>query len=300
MKRLIPLSLVLFLLVGFLQNCTITKKHKMIPAYSERAILIAYGEKIYQREGCNNCHTQEVEKASTKKVSLDGLGGKYSNDWFYFLLSNPRDVIPGATMPSYSFLNDKSFDQAIVANIKKENQLKPKVEVLLDSLRHQSEGISEQFQDAYIDINYKETLALIAYLQQIPKTDKKKKLDSMEQAQRLAKEKMWLDSVEASLQNINDKETIASGKVLFQKTCSPCHGQEAQGIIGPNLTDEYWLHGGTPSDISKTIFHGVLQKGMPSWKNVLSTKEVSQLVAYIYAAKGSNPPNPKEPQGEKK
>ena len=90
----------------------------------------------------------------------------------------------------------------------------------------------------------------------------------------------------------------ASGKAIFAKTCVPCHLAEGQGIVGPNLTDEYWIHGGSIKDIFKTIKYGFPDKGMQSWQTTYSPVEMQQLSSYIRSLRGTNPPNPKAPQGD--
>uniref|UniRef100_UPI0025EB6973 cbb3-type cytochrome c oxidase N-terminal domain-containing protein n=1 Tax=uncultured Mucilaginibacter sp. TaxID=797541 RepID=UPI0025EB6973 len=96
-----------------------------------------------------------------------------------------------------------------------------------------------------------------------------------------------------------DPTVLASGKTVFMTTCSPCHGAQGQGVVGPNLTDDYWLHGGKISDIFKTIKYGVLAKGMPTWEKQLSPKQISDVSNYIKSLHGTNPPGAKEPQGTK-
>jgi cytochrome c oxidase cbb3-type subunit 3 len=90
---------------------------------------------------------------------------------------------------------------------------------------------------------------------------------------------------------------MATGKEMFGVRCMPCHGPEGQGIIGPNLTDDYWLHGRTLADIRRTIHDGVPDKGMIPWKDQLKPAEIDTLTAYVGALAGTNPPNPKPPQG---
>jgi len=94
-------------------------------------------------------------------------------------------------------------------------------------------------------------------------------------------------------------DDIASGKKLFVANCAACHGPEAQGLVGPNLTDDYWLHGGKVADIFKTIKYGVPEKGMKSWKEDFSPKQLAQLASFIKSVHGTNPPNPKAKEGEK-
>ncbi len=97
---------------------------------------------------------------------------------------------------------------------------------------------------------------------------------------------------------LEDAAEIAAGKKIFSGTCAPCHGAEGGGVVGPNLTDNYWLHGGTINDIFKTIKNGVPEKGMKSWKDDFTPKQIAQLASFIVSIKGTKPANPKEPQGE--
>jgi cytochrome c oxidase cbb3-type subunit 3 len=92
---------------------------------------------------------------------------------------------------------------------------------------------------------------------------------------------------------------MAKGKEIFAGRCVPCHGDRGQGIVGPNLTDDYWLHGGRPSEIYHTITEGVPEKGMVPWKTQLSPEEIAAVTAYVGTLHGTNPPNPKPPEGQK-
>jgi cytochrome c oxidase cbb3-type subunit 3 len=94
-----------------------------------------------------------------------------------------------------------------------------------------------------------------------------------------------------------DARAMAAAKEVFAVRCAVCHGPEGQGLIGPNLTDDYWLHGGTLVEIRRTISEGVPEKGMVPWKDQLKPEELSQMAAYVSALSGTNPPNPKPPQG---
>jgi cytochrome c oxidase cbb3-type subunit 3 len=96
---------------------------------------------------------------------------------------------------------------------------------------------------------------------------------------------------------LTDPTSISKGAEIFQKNCTSCHGMQAQGNIGPNLTDDYWIHGGGAQNVFKTISNGVLDKGMLSWKTQLRPKEIQQVTSYVLSLHGSNPPNAKAPQG---
>lgn len=95
-----------------------------------------------------------------------------------------------------------------------------------------------------------------------------------------------------------DPALLAAGSATFSRLCMPCHGPEGQGLIGPNMTDEYFIHGWTLPDLYRTISEGVPEKGMISWKTQLSRQEMEQVVAYVATLRGSHPPNAKEPQGD--
>lgn len=104
---------------------------------------------------------------------------------------------------------------------------------------------------------------------------------------------------ENTVKLVHDPAVIASGAAIFKTTCAPCHGDHAQGNVGPNLTDDYWLHGGKINDLFKTIKYGVLAKGMPTWEKQLTPKQISDVANYIKSLHGSNPAGAKEPQGTK-
>ncbi|MGF1926065.1 MAG: cbb3-type cytochrome c oxidase N-terminal domain-containing protein [Bacteroidia bacterium] len=94
-----------------------------------------------------------------------------------------------------------------------------------------------------------------------------------------------------------DQSLLANGKTVFMTNCAPCHGESGQGTVGPNLTDEFWIHGGSINAIFKTIKYGVPEKGMVSWEKNLSAKNIAELSNYILSLKGTKPANAKAPQG---
>ncbi len=96
-----------------------------------------------------------------------------------------------------------------------------------------------------------------------------------------------------------DGNAIAAGKSLFTQNCIACHGPDGQGgPVGPNLSDEYWLHGGKISEIFKSIKYGWQEKGMRSWKEDFSPLQMAQLSSFVTSLKGVKLPNPREPQGD--
>ncbi len=105
---------------------------------------------------------------------------------------------------------------------------------------------------------------------------------------------------ESTLVYDNDDAIIATGsKIYTRKACNSCHGAVGEGnTIGPNLTDNYWLHGGSIKDVFTTIKKGVPDKGMISWESQLSPSEIRDVATYVLSLQGSNPPNAKAAQGK--
>lgn len=97
---------------------------------------------------------------------------------------------------------------------------------------------------------------------------------------------------------VKDPSQREKGKAVYTGKCASCHGPQGQGSIGPNLTDDHWIHGGSLADIAKSVSQGVPDKGMPPWKAMLSPEELDSVVVYVKSIKGTQPPNPKAPQGE--
>ncbi len=92
---------------------------------------------------------------------------------------------------------------------------------------------------------------------------------------------------------------ITTGKEIFEMNCAACHNRDGGGnAVGPNLTDQYWLHGGGIKDVFKSIKYGWPDKGMKSWKDDFSPKQLAQLASFVKSLQGTTPAAPKAPQGE--
>ncbi len=104
---------------------------------------------------------------------------------------------------------------------------------------------------------------------------------------------------ENNVEALTDAGAISEGKAIYDKNCVTCHGANGEGKVGPNLTDEFWLHGCGIKNVFKTIKEGVPAKGMISWKTQLSPVEIQKVSSYILTLKGTNPAGAKEPQGDK-
>ena len=102
---------------------------------------------------------------------------------------------------------------------------------------------------------------------------------------------------EDALVALKDADALKAGQEQFLKNCVTCHGANGEGIVGPNLTDAYWIHGGSIKNVYATIKNGVPEKGMISWKLVFTPKEIQQLGSFILSLQGTNPANGKKPEG---
>lgn len=97
---------------------------------------------------------------------------------------------------------------------------------------------------------------------------------------------------------LSEAADLAAGKEIYVQSCAACHLADGGGTVGPNLTDDYWLHGGSVKDIFKSIKYGWQEKGMKSWKDDFSPKQIQQLTSFVKSLKGTKPAVPKAPQGD--
>jgi len=117
-----------------------------------------------------------------------------------------------------------------------------------------------------------------------------------------AKEVMMAEATdlisEENVVQLIDATALANGAAIFKGNCATCHGQLGEGGAGPNLTDEYWIHGGGIKEVFSTVKYGVPAKGMIAWESQFSPKQMQEVSSYILTLVGTNPPNAKDPQGE--
>lgn len=102
---------------------------------------------------------------------------------------------------------------------------------------------------------------------------------------------------ESTVKVLTGEGDLAAGRKVFETTCFACHGKAGEGGVGPNLTDEYWLHGGSIQDVFKSIKYGWADKGMKSWKDDFSPSQIAQIASYVLSMQGTHPANAKPPQG---
>jgi cytochrome c oxidase cbb3-type subunit 3 len=96
---------------------------------------------------------------------------------------------------------------------------------------------------------------------------------------------------------LNDQASLDAGKQIFNANCVACHSADGGGLVGPNLTDDYWIHGGGIKNIFKVIKYGVTSKGMIAWQSQLNPKQMQEVASYVISLHGTSPANPKQPEG---
>lgn len=288
------------------------------------------GRDVYIAEGCVSCHSQMVRpfRSETERYGEYSKAGEFVYDhpflwgskrtgpdlaragvisgkmykpdsWHYNHMLNPQGMNAQSIMPPYPWLFTKDIDLETTAK---------KIRVMQtlgvpypegfdqkanDDLMKQAREITAGLAESGIEIEpQKQIIALIAYMQRLG-TDIMKSPENMTTSQSETKSSglpMPLPSDEAAMEQAAQ---------LYQKHCIVCHGANGEGNpIGPNLTDKYWLEGGSPKDIYHIIDVGVPAKGMQAWNTLLTEEQMVGLTAYILNMQGTNPPNAKEPQGE--
>jgi len=103
----------------------------------------------------------------------------------------------------------------------------------------------------------------------------------------------------SSVELLTEASDLKAGEEIFMTSCMACHRADGGGAIGPNLTDEHWILGGGISNVFQTVSEGGRDgKGMVAWKSELSAQEIAQVSSYVISLEGTNPTDPKAPEGE--
>lgn len=299
----------LIVLVTFTSCGSSKNKSANITEYLGESILVDYGRFVYERERCNTCHTQNISKANENLFSLDDYGGYRSPSWTLSFLIEPRFLLPGCTMPSFSYLQDSTLNKESLRKVLREKNITKKktIDNYWKKLNTKTTDYLDNIQDykvlkSHEKLDNSEIIPLVAYLQQIPRSPEKKYLDSIENIEYRKFVKKWDKLYEKSDSIISatllEPGSTNKGKIIFNNNCTVCHGNNAQGMIGPNLTDEYWIYGGSNEDLINTILEGTIN-GMPSHRYKLKPKEIGQLLSFIKSLKGLNMEGQKDPQGVK-
>jgi len=247
------------------------------------------GRDIYQEEGCFYCHTQTVRPLQAEVMrygeyskagefaydrpflwgskrtgpDLARVGGKYTDKWHYKHFNDPRKIFTGSNMPAYGWLADTQVDASAA-------------EARMQALGYPytKEEIGTLADKTKLD-------ALVAYMQTLGSAVPRKPKPPM---------------ISKGDKNplIGDAASLADGKKIYEMNCAACHGIDAKGDIGPDLTDKEWVYVQSPvgddtvffivADGTKKDqeFEGRKAKGgMPSWGEFFGKKKIWSLVSYI-------------------
>lgn len=270
----------------------------------KQTVLAEYGKYIYESEGCFNCHTLKVDINNKSLVSLDGYAGRRSIEFLYDLLKRPKDLMPGSSMPEFAHLHSTPLKKETFSAILKQKGVHNSeiIEASWKSLLNEADSIRNSFSDYYNSTPERsEVIALISFLNQIPTSNAQKYIDSLDRVEYLKEEEKWkmlfINSDSIIAQTSKNKDNISAGKNLFAMYCVVCHNEKAEGNIGPNLTDNYWLHGNDFETITQIIVNGTTF-GMPEHKSKLTPVQVGKLISYLNSVKSTNHKG-KAPEGQK-
>jgi cytochrome c oxidase cbb3-type subunit 3 len=103
---------------------------------------------------------------------------------------------------------------------------------------------------------------------------------------------------EETVTMLTDEAALNTGKEIYDANCVACHAEDGGGIVGPNLTDDYWIHGGGIKNVFKVIKYGVVEKGMIAWQTQLNPNQMQKVSSYVVSLQGTTPASPKAPEGE--
>jgi len=103
---------------------------------------------------------------------------------------------------------------------------------------------------------------------------------------------------ENSVTILSEAESLDAGRAIYQSKCAACHAGDGGGLVGPNLTDPYWIHGGDIKSIFRTVSNGIPDKGMIAWKDQLNPLQIQQVSSFVTGLQGTSPAVAKAPQGD--
>lgn len=267
--------------------------HPKLDALKHYTALQLAGRDIYQREGCNNCHTQTVRPLRTEVMrygeyskagefaydypflwgskrtgpDLARIGRKYPDAWHERHFENPRAFFPESNMPAYGWLKDRTLHP--------------------QSNRRHMDTLGFPYSDEEISqlTNKNELEALVAYVQVIGTAVARKKRATPERK---------AEPLETENPLAGDPDAILAGKGVYEDFCSDCHGASAEGDIGPSLVDDMFLYiegDLADDDYFELINNGTeeghveegrtMQGGMPPFADELSRDEIWSVISYI-------------------
>ncbi|NLJ07831.1 MAG: cytochrome-c oxidase, cbb3-type subunit I [Sphingobacteriales bacterium] len=282
------------------------------------------GRDVYIANGCATCHTQIVRpfRSETERYGEYSKVGEFVYDhpflwgskrngpdlaragvttgkmyktaaWHYNHFLDPKNIDKQSIMPKYPWLISRDID---TSSTPKKIRVMQKLGVPYPDgydrianadLMKQAQEIVNDLKNNNINVEpTRQVIALIAYLHRLGR--------DISVAQKTETKKLSFPGPVS-----REAAVMEAGKSVFIKNCVACHGQNGEGNnIGPNLTDNFFLHGGSNDDIYTVISEGVPAKGMQAWKFLLSADDLNKVTNYVINLIGTNPPNAKAPQGE--
>ncbi len=250
------------------------------------------GKDIYQREGCNNCHTQTVRPLRTEVMrygeyskagefaydypflwgskrtgpDLARIGKKYPDAWHVRHMEDPRKFYPRSNMPSYGWLKESAVDP--------------------DEIRNHMDALGFPYsEDDITALKGKTDLdAIVAYLQVIGTAVTKQAV--------AGGESVIVEAVQNPL--AGDPNALVAGKDIYEENCLDCHGEDGSGDIGPSLIDTVMVK--AEGDLSDAHYYVIIEKGldegmiiegraaeggMPAFGEDLNKDEIWSVIVYI-------------------
>jgi cytochrome c oxidase cbb3-type subunit 2 len=271
----------------------LSQMHPKLETLHQYTPLELAGKDIYQREGCNNCHTQTVRPLKTEVMrygeyskagefaydrpflwgskrtgpDLARVGLKYPDAWHYMHFEDPQSIAPKSNMPNYYWIKENQLDR--------------------ERVRAHMDALDFKYDEKEIEAlkGKNELDALVAYMMSLGQAV----AESVETTSVQQEEAAEVAAGTAEMENpmVGDPAAVERGSKLFASNCVVCHGAGGEGGIGANLTDNVWL--GKSGDISdaeilEIISHGT-KKGMPPFGTQLSKDDIWSLVTFIRTLK---------------
>jgi cytochrome c oxidase cbb3-type subunit I/II len=269
------------------------------------------GRDIYIREGCYTCHSQMVRpfrwetdrygeyskigefvydhpfqwgsRRTGPDLARAGVtGGPYYKNaaWHYSHFMDPQKMNAQTIMPKYSWFISKDIDiNVIPAKIRAMKTLGVPYpdgydKLAVDDLKKQAAQIADELKASGITVDPgKQVIAVIAYLHKLGRDISAPALSNMANP---------AETVDANVVLPVSAAELANGKATFRRLCTPCHGPEGKGIAAfPNLTDNVWINGNSPSQVVKSITNGNPVKGMVPFSTQLSPEQIKQVASYV-------------------
>ncbi len=231
---------------------------------------------------------------------------------FLFLLIAIEVVVDAVEKVTYHLMTDEqkvalaSKENKFLAALTKSKDIDHEEDVMLD---HDYDGIKELdnvLPPWWVGLFYACVVFAIIYLvrfevmgdyNQAEEFDKEVAAAKLEIAEYMKTAPDVMDKEKVTL--LTDADALAKGKEIFTTNCVACHRADAGGQIGPNLTDEQWILGGDIKSVFNTLMEGGREgKGMISWKAQIKPSDLQKVASYVLSLQGTNPPNPKTPEGD--